>query len=336
MSQFERIYLIDRLLRSETAPTRREICQQLEISEATFKRDLEYMRSRLQAPVQFNREKGGYRYDPAAPLFELPGLWFTPEEIQSLLLIQNLFDQMQPGILRNRLKHFESRLRRLTETAPEGFDAVGRRITILTTPIRPVAIKYFEIVVSATLRRRRIEITYYSRSRDARTERVISPQRVIYYRGNWYLDAFCHLVEEPRRFALDALQTVKPVEEAAVELSSEPDRPGYGIFRGHALRTAVLQFGEVPSRWIVQERWHPEQHLEMQPDGRAILHVPYSHEQEILMDILRYGSDVEVLEPAPLRRLVSATLQEAAAIYESGKQPATRAPQAASRISATG
>ena len=98
MSQLERVYKLDRLLRRRIPPSKREIRQTFEISEAQFKRDLDFMRDRLSAPITYDSASGGYRYSSGD--FNLPGLWFSERELYSLLLMYSLLDQLQPGIVR--------------------------------------------------------------------------------------------------------------------------------------------------------------------------------------------------------------------------------------------
>ena len=149
---------------------------------------------------------------------------------------------------------------------------------------------------------------YYSRSRGRENDRVVSPQRVLYYRGNWYLDAWCHEKQAGRRFAIDAVRLVSVLDEPAAMLQAEgnnSDDQGYGIFAGVAGYTAVLIFDAEAARWVGEEEWHPHQKIEHLPDGGVRLEVPYSHPQEILMDILRHGPHVEVIRPASLRDAVA-------------------------------
>ena len=87
MSINERFYQIDQLLNGKRSVTFQEMMDRLEVSRSTLKRDLAYMRDRLNAPIIFDKDLGGYRFDKQSPgtQFELPGLWFTAEEIHALL-----------------------------------------------------------------------------------------------------------------------------------------------------------------------------------------------------------------------------------------------------------
>jgi predicted DNA-binding transcriptional regulator YafY len=86
MDRTERLYKIDHLLRAIKCVSQKRFLEELEISRATFKRDIEYMRSRLHAPIAWDRQRRGYWFTkPArgAPAYELPGLWFNSTEARS-------------------------------------------------------------------------------------------------------------------------------------------------------------------------------------------------------------------------------------------------------------
>ncbi len=127
----------------------------------------------------------------------------------------------------------------------------------------------------------------------------------MHYRDNWYLDAWCHTRDDLRTFSLDAISTTtllsessKCVDEAVLDrrLGS-----GYGIFSGDQVEWASLRFTLERARWVANEQWHPEQRGRLESDGAYVLEVPFADSRELLMDILKYGADVEVLGPEALR-----------------------------------
>jgi len=315
MSQLERIYKLDRFFRRKQAPSKREILSALEISPAQFKRDLDFMRDRLDAPIQFDATSGGYRYGSTD--FNLPGIWFTEGEVYAMLLMHALIDQLQPGLAREQLAPFEAKLRALLGKPRRGADSILDRMTVTTAPQRSTDARHFQCICEATLRRQRLRMRYFSRSRDAESDRIVSPQRVIYYRGNWYLDAWCHEKEAGRRFAFDAVREVAVLDEPAVEreLTAAQAVRGYVIFSGAADQVATLVFDAEAARWVAEEEWHPQQRVTRLSGGGIQLEVPYSHPQEIMMDILRHGPHVEVLQPASLRNAVADQHRQAAEKY---------------------
>jgi predicted DNA-binding transcriptional regulator YafY len=192
---------------------------------------------------------------------------------------------------------------------------IPRRLRLLSMAARRMPAEHFTKVVEATLNRRRLQITYKGRARGDQTERVISPQRVVHYRDNWYVDAYCHLRERLSTFSMDAIVAAHSTEGKAVDMEeAELDAVlagGYGIFSGKPTATAVLLFSETISRWVSAEVWHPEQQGQW-VGAQWQVSFPYSDTRELIMDIMRYGSDVQVLSPEPLAKAVRDRHREAA------------------------
>jgi predicted DNA-binding transcriptional regulator YafY len=325
MDRTERFYRIDRLLRDHKVVGIERFLDELGVSRATFKRDLEYMRERLNAPIEWDRENGGYRLGPqaeGAPAYELPGLWFNESEILALLTMEKLLEEIEPGVLGARLEPLKRKLGALLESPEHSAREVRSRIRILRMASRAKRIRYFEPVALALLKRRRLRMDYFVRARGELTHREVSPQRLVHYRDNWYLDAWCHSVDAIRSFALDAVERAQVLDRPAKDLPvGELDRvlgAGYGIFSGEQVKWARLRFSAQRARWVANEEWHPRQRSSFDEQGRYLLEVPYSQAPELLMDVLRFGPDVEVLEPPELRAGVARMLEEAAARYRSG------------------
>ncbi|MBL8539816.1 MAG: WYL domain-containing protein, partial [Betaproteobacteria bacterium] len=226
---------------------------------------------------------------------------------------------IEPGILAPQLEPIAVRLRMLLGSADHSAEEVQRRVRILGMAARRFGRADFAVVGSALLRRKRLSLNYYVRARDEITEREVSPQRLVHYRDNWYLDAWCHCREDLRSFAVDAIRHAEVLDQKARDVpESTLNRvlgSGYGIFSGHRVRWGRLRFTPERARWVATEEWHPRQRGRFEADGSYVLEVPYSDDRELVMDILRYGPEVEVLGPAPLRRAVRERLAAALACY---------------------
>jgi predicted DNA-binding transcriptional regulator YafY len=315
----ERFYRIRSRLLEKGALTRREIEEDLEISHATFKRDIEYLRDRLNVPVIWSRERQAYVLDPAAEQSELPGIWFSPAEIYALLEIDHLLGTLGGSQLARQLAPLRARLASLLESGDLGHREIRRRIRVLALGSRRVNRDVFEALSLALLGRRQVFIRHLRRGDGGITERTVSPQRLVHYRYNWYLDAFDHGKEALRTFAVDAILHARVQDGAARDLpDAELDRAlgaGYGIFAGAATETAVLRFTPEAARWVADEVWHSKQVGRVEADGSYVLELPYSREPELVMDLLRHGSGVEVLGPPALRARVAEELAAAASQY---------------------
>jgi predicted DNA-binding transcriptional regulator YafY len=323
MSQTERVLRIQQMLQANKVIPREEFLGELEVSLATFKRDLEFLRSRFQVNIEWDRERGGYYCEglrSGGGEGSIPGPMYSTSEIHALLLMQDLLIQLQPGLVEVDLAPLRQRLQQLLGTRYFEPDQIRRRVRILHMASRPVDAKCFQLVSMATLSRRRLHLTYFGRFHNEETVREVSPQRLVYYRANWYLDSWCHLRNDLRTFALDMIRDAKISDTVADEIPDEELDAnlggGYGIFTGAPRNTAVLRFEPQVTPWVSREIWHSKQTQHIEPTGHLVLSVPYSWDYELTMDILRYGANVEVLEPDDLRRRVEEQLRAAANRYQ--------------------
>ena len=319
MREIARIYKYKELLLGKRPVAKHVLLSILEISEATFKRDLAKLRDQFHIPIEYDRDQGGYVMRQGHTDSELPGLWFSPEEVLSLVTIQQLMTQLEPGLLGPKLKPLQGRLAELMEKNGLAGKDISRHIRVVHAGKRQLVIKSFEGVAAATMGRKRIKIKHFSRQNGKTTEREVSPQRLVHYRDNWYLDAWCHLRDDVRSFSIDAIEHVSILDSAAKEVSArtidQSVGEGYGIFGGTPMGWAKLQFTPERARWVSRERWHSKQRSETLADGSYVLEVPYSDERELLGDLLRFGADVEVLEPKELRAKIKRALHQAVGKY---------------------
>jgi predicted DNA-binding transcriptional regulator YafY len=227
---------------------------------------------------------------------------------------------VQPGLFEAQLKPVSALIEKLLSAGQHDSDEIIKRVRILRMAGRNTTGEHFQTVAGALLNRQRLAIRYHDRSNDKVTQREISPQRLAHYRDNWYLDAWCHMRNELRTFAVDRLREVKAQEKRAKDVT-EKDldahfAEGYGIFGGKPKHTARLIFTPERARWVAEEQWHPQQQSRTLGDGRYELCIPYSDPRELTMDILKHGTEVEVIEPQALREMVREQLLTALKKYE--------------------
>jgi len=319
MSDSARLYAYKALFDGKRLVTRADMMEVAEVSLATFKRDIAKLRDQMGMPILFDKDRGGYYLDRNNLSTELPGLWFSPEELVSLLTIQRLIEQLQPGLVGLKLKPLKKKLMDLLQAKGLGEAEVANRVRMTFAGKRGLELKAFEVVALATITRKRLKITHLNRQRSERVERTISPQELVHYRDNWYIDAWCHLRNGIRSFGVDVIEEVEILTEAAQELDiaelRKVTQASYGIFAGKPVAWAVLRFSKHRAQWVEGELWHPEQLAVFEPDGCYLLKVPYSDDRELLGDILRFGADVQVLEPKELRAKVQRSLLDAVGMY---------------------
>lgn len=322
----ERMTKIVRLIRKRGSVSMSFLKDELEVSQASVKRDLDFLRDRMGCPLEWDSTKRGYviRDEQAdGGRFELPGVWFDSSEVFALLTMLHLVEGVQPGLLEEHIGPLKSRLRSMLAAGAKSARPIEHKLRLIHFAPRKVQPKHFQVVAGALLEGKRVELTYWNRDRRQQTKRTISPQKLVHYRENWILDAWCHMREGLRSFALEAIEHVRVLDEDAIEVSqqelTEHFQAGYGIFAGPATHRARLKFSAERAQWVSKETWHHDQTGSFEPDGSYVLEIPYSNDLELVMDILRHSPEVEVLAPVELRQKLHAALCAAA----SKNRPAT-------------
>jgi predicted DNA-binding transcriptional regulator YafY len=324
MDRYERILSLHRLLKTARYPVSlQRLKDELGCSRATLYRDLAFLRDALGAPIESGEgDQAAFRYDEAeAERFELPGLWLTSDELSALLALNELVSRSGPGILVDALAPFEKRMQSLLSDHASGARLPVERIRVIASGMRKLDQISFRVVAGAVMARRQLKFSYRARSTGSTTGRLVSPQRLAHYRDNWYLDAWDHEREGLRSFAVDRIAAPQMQDEAAIDRDeSELNQhlaASYGIFSGAPKAWATIRFSPHAARWVADEHWHSQQQGSFLSDGRYELKVPYSNSKELLMDVLKYGPDAEVMAPLSLREEMKILLQLSIGAYHS-------------------
>lgn len=318
----ERLHRIKYMIQQRKCVPREDFLSELEISPATFKRDLEYLRSRMQASIVYDRFLGGYKFENSSSIerIEMPGLWFSEKEATALVLMQHLLSSLdQGGLIGPHIEPLTAIIDGILGQSDATTKELRKRIKVIGMGSRKNSIENFSEIGAALLKRNRLDIAYYSKGKDENTAREISPQRLIYYRENWYLDAYCHLRNDLRSFSVDGIQsavlTNKKAQEVSEKECQEHFAQSYGIFSGKATQRAKLRFTPEHARWVSGEHWHGQQVGSFDKGGYYTLEFDYNQDPELVMDILKHGSGVEVIGPASLKARVKAELSKALGLY---------------------
>jgi proteasome accessory factor C len=323
MDRFDRIYRLHGLLANRRTPVPlTAIMDKLECSKATATRCIEELRNYLNAPLVYDRKQGGYYYNQqnAEKPYELPGLWFSAGELNGLLICQQILQNISPGILSQQITRLQQRINDLFKLQHHTPANISQKIKLLSIGRRLKDDTQFKKTATALFNGKQISIHYNGRSENAtQTNRTISPQQLIYYRDNWYIAAFCHYRKELRVFAMDNISSSKILEQVL-----EPIDPkelehfltsSYGIFSGAAQHVAVLEFTKSRAKWVADESWHPRQEGKWLDNGGYQLSIPFNDSRELIMDILKYGMEVEIMAPEFLREAVIKQIAAMQKIY---------------------
>ncbi|XOV84736.1 MAG: helix-turn-helix transcriptional regulator [bacterium] len=318
MRKFDQLYRCHQILDSRKTPiSLSDLARRLECSERTVKRYLDDLQDYWEAPLE-HLPHLGWRYDSdERDRWQVPGLWMTREESQSLLLLLDILSRFGNGLMDDELRGVRSSVDRMLEKRGVSRTDLERRIRIVPVGQRTLPDHRLHHVLNALVDRNQLHIRYRDFNQKL-SKRNVSPQRLVYYRDNWYLDAWCHLRDGLRIFSLARIEHCRDTDEDCAEIDdSKLDafaKSSYGVFSGAATQTAMLRFLPRIAREIASQRWHPAQTGKWDKKD-YLLTIPFSEPAELVQDILRHVPDCIVEGPDSLKHEVLGRLKQSIAHY---------------------
>ncbi len=315
---YERYTWFDSQVRAGRHPNASKLAARFEISVKTAQRDIEFMRDRLRCPLVYSTSEKGYHYE--ADDFSLPVTYLSPDELSSLVLAKQFLKDVQGDYLSHELEAVIGKISSILEDSVEGSQGLEKTISIHLVGYVPTSDQVFGDILRACIHRQKISFSYYSPLSDQYTSRIAHPYHLFSYMGTWHMIAWCEKREGLRDFVLARVRDLEVLPEK-FRRPREFDVDAYmnatfGLFKGPATGQAVLRFSPEQGRWVKNQIWHRHQRIEEMKDGFIEMILPVSDLNEIKMEVLKFGSGVEVLEPVALREMVAQEAAKMQRLYE--------------------
>jgi len=319
MSVLERVFYFHREILKGNYPNSRTLADHFEMSSATSKRDINYLRDRLCAPLSFDSRKNGFYYKDG---FHLP-FEESPRIIFLLAMLSKLADEAGLGEL-EEVKQLEQRLSTMISA---DYGSVIDSLHCLWIEIETIDHRIFEIVIEGVVKKQQLILQYRSIGGETST-RTVAPLQIINYQGRWYFYAFCYLRQENRLFHIGRVHTVELDDQfIPKEISLDRSMLGlsFGIFQGQPRYIAEILFTATAAELVENQRWHKDQETETVGKG-LLLRLPVSDDRELVMKILQYGSMAQVLSPPELIQRLQTEIAAMAENYRSRGNSLSREP----------
>lgn len=316
--KYERFLWFHGRVKSAKFPNARHLAGKFEISPRTAQRDIEFIRDRLSAPLDYNRNKKGYFYNKP---YELPAQWFSEEDIMAFAFAVRLASTIPDTKIKQQLCNFIQNIFNPYDNDKKlCFEDISEKISVKNIEYSRVNEKFFHIIVNALFQKTPVLISYYSPHTNKKTERIIQPLHLIHYMGNWHIIAFCTLRAKLRDFALSRIESVSPSTEKInlpKNLPSIKDytRKNFGIMQGGKAKDICLKFSPSVAKWMQEQVWHPLQKVSMRKDGSLFIRFPVADFREIKRRILSHGADVIVISPKGLALEIKQEINKMGKIY---------------------
>jgi len=299
----ERMLRIHRAIQSGSFPNASVLAAELEVSTKSIHRDLEFMRDRLQLPLEFNRARFGYYYTEEVNAF--PTVQITEGELFALIVAEKALQQYRGTSFEKPLL---SAIRKMEQSLPDTISLdladVERSISFRTRAEPILDLKVFDRLAKATAARRQLELTYRKPGMQQTEQRVIDPYHLANINGEWFLFGFDHLRKDIRTFVPSRIKSIretgKPFERQQQFSLEARLRDSFGVHSGAGAFDVVLRFSKRVADYVREKKWHASQRLRVLEDGSLELRMRLSSLPEVERWVLGWGGDVEVIEPAPL------------------------------------
>ena len=317
--KYERFLWFHDRVKASKYPNARHLAERFEISPRTAQRELDFIRDRLRAPLEYDHARKGYYYTDYS--YELPSSWYSEESVISFALAVRLASTIPDTRIKNELYDFIGKVFNISHHHAElDIREMSKKISVKNVEYSRVNEEYFHAIVNALFQGTPISISYYSPHSKKETQRTVLPLHLVQYMGNWHLIAFCSLRNDMRDFALSRIKAIA-VSDKSIRLPDdlppvkEYTRKHFGIMQGGKTRKVCLRFSASIADWIQEQIWHHEQELSLKKNGSLELRFPAAAFNELTKRILSYGSDVKVVSPKSLADEVKAEIKKMGKIY---------------------
>ena len=325
-TQLERQMDIDRRIREGTFPSVPFLSTEWEVDERTIKCDIEFMRDRLFAPIEYSRKHKGYYY--TEPIWSMPAVTIREGELVALLLARQALEQYEDLPLGALLNNFHEQVLgfvgRQVGVEP---DRILKGFSFLPPPSVPVVPEIWDRLSQCLLKRQAVEVDYQSVSSDKLQIYTLDPLHIANIEGEWYLFGRSHYKGDIIQLAISRMAGAR--ESDATFQTLEQFDPAdlkkllFGRYASMQGKSEIVRIG-VDSTYALQVRqkqWHAEQQLVEQADGSVELSFPVSSGgsklpyANVVSWVLGMGSHACVRAPQALKQLVAEEIRKMALQY---------------------
>jgi proteasome accessory factor B len=303
----ERMLRIHQVLQSGSFPNANRLADELEVSTKSIHRDIEFMRDRMNLPVEYDRENKGFHYTAEVSAF--PTMQITEGELFALVVAEKALQQYRGTSFEKPLL---SAIRKMEQALPDtislNFADIEQTISFRMRAEQILDLKIFDVLAKAAAHREQIELAYRKPGQGKPEARIVDPYHLANINGEWYLFAYDHARKDLRTFVPARVQSVKPTGrtfERTQKFSLEKRlRDSFGVHSGEGEFKVVIRFNARAADYIREKKWHPSQLLRELKGGGAELKMKLSSLAEVQRWVLSWGGDAVVLKPKELAETV--------------------------------
>lgn len=318
-NQLERIYEIDRVIRSGTFPDKKHFSEKFEVSSKSIERDFEFMRERLCAPLKYHSLKRGYYYSDMS--YFLPGNMMNESELFALLMSQQIVGAMGNSPIKTSLAESCRNLTRYIPTdLNTDFSLSLSRFTIISEPSVIIGNNTWQLVLQSLQKNRKLLFDYKkSADKNDYIQKVIYPFHIVSWRGSWYIIGQNPQSARIETYAISRMKNLKVGQSFSYPVDFDVNKyieSEFGLYVDSTLFQVAVRFKNWCAPYIRERVWHRTQSIEELEDGGLILRFNSNQMETTRQWVIRWGNGALVLEPPELVDAMKKMIKDMGKQYE--------------------
>jgi len=305
-TQYYRWMKIDDEIRKGRYPSAVDLACMLEVSVKTIRRDIEYLRVMLDAPIEYDASRKGLYY--SSDDFHLGSVRVTGSEYLAMLLSSRVFSQYRNTPYYKSLGHLFGKMKDfLAEQVEIDPDLFETTVLFFGGPLTAIKEVTWSALMKAIREKQAVSFSYGKPGAETPSSYTLEVYRVVGYRGDWYCVGKCRERKAVRIYSMARMSNIKSAGNYAIPKSFRLEdyvRGSFGMFLEEREYTVKIEFDPDSAPFIRERVWGAKQKIEELPGGRIRLSFTAGSLVELSMWVLSHGSHAKVISPPELVEMV--------------------------------
>lgn len=310
-----RYRIIDKCIRNKYNPfpskqDLREACEEslygaiggAHICNSTIEKDMYAMKMEHDAPIRYNKKEGGYYYED--PEFSINDIPLTEDDREALSFAAQTLMQFRDVPL---FRQFGSAIDKIADRIMFSQESESEQYIQFESSASDGGSEFLAPLLESIKRHHIVTFDYASFISGELKPRKVLPLLLKQYRNRWYLISFDLTKRDYITYSLDRMEELElGLETMERPRDFDPDnyfKHAIGITSGNDLPVEVrLKVNMVAAKYLDSLPLHASQKVREMHDDHLIFTLKVNVSEELIREILSYGGEIQVLEPAALQK----------------------------------
>lgn len=307
MNRIDRLSAILIMLQSSPSVRMKQITNRFDITPRTVYRDIKALEE-AGVPIAGDSRTGFSLVEG----FKLPPLMFTEKEAFAFLAAEKLVDRFSDAGLKEGYKSGIDKIKSVMRLAEiKAMDNFTDNVSSLDLRFKNPADSQniLQHLMSEIFKRKKVQISYFSYSRQEASIRKVDPIGIFFSMSHWYLIAFCNTKKDYRTFRVNRIQEIintdKDFEQEHPPLSSLLK----SLKDKDNLQEVIIEVSKNDLSFIDDSKYYQGLIAEKDKEDKVELHFMIFSIDHFARWYLSYIDIAKIISPNSLKTAVKGILQ---------------------------